>query len=181
MSQPITLRIRDALQAGPQSLTALGVAVGQPHLHALNGRLHQLKNRGLVVRECGLWRAVSESRVWCRPHAPAGSIINAVLDLLKSGPLRLCEIQQRLGIPEAGTAWKVCDRLAERRRVVRRDWYYALPEHESRIPPKPSKRRIRVPTGRSNVELIERAMAGMSKDSDNYRRALRTLEQLRSA
>jgi len=119
--------------------------------------------------------------VWCRPHAPAGSIISAVLDLLKDGPLRLYEIQQRLEIKEAGTAWKVCDRLVNRRRVVRRDWYYALPEHESRIPSKPSKRRIRVPTGRSNVELIERAMAGMSKDSDNYRRALRTLEQLRSA
>ncbi len=160
----ITLRIRDALQAGPATLEELRLVVGHD---VRNGRLHQLKQSGRVMKDGDFWRLVPGAK-WRKPQLPKGALTAQVLAELKRGPKRATVVAERLN-RNPGTIGVVFRRLEAQGRIVRRGMLWMLPEHAERI---------EAAERRENAARIERAMQSMKPNSPDYQRAQRTLAQL---
>lgn len=166
-----TLRIRDALMAGPLTRQELGAAIGMADLDALSVRLGCLRRSGLVVLEPARWHVAdgAESRQWTHGRAARGSVRDALLAELQRGPLTAMQLVRRTRHVKKSVR-SVLSRLKAEGRVVRRNHQWALPEHAKRI-------KSAVP---DSVERIKQAMRDMQPGSADYCRAQRTLANLRA-
>lgn len=163
-----TLRIRDALMAGPATLGQLASLLGHDR-RALNGRLHQLRQSGRLTRDGDRWQLVSGA-VWQPPRLPRGALQAQALATLSRGPKRTVDVAGRIE-RNPGTVAVTFRRLEAQGRVVRRGRLWMLPEHAARI--EATERQER-------AACVRTAMQAMRPGSADYRRAQRTLAHLRA-
>ena len=163
-----TLRIRDALMAGPATLGQLASLLGHDR-RALNGRLHQLRQSGRLTRDGDRWQLVSGA-VWQPPRLPRGALQAQALATLSRGPKRTTAIAARVE-RNPGTVAVTFRRLEAQGRVVRRGRLWMLPEHAARIA---------ATERQESAARVRTAMQAMRPGSLDWHRAQRTLAHLRA-
>lgn len=163
-----TLRIRDALMAGPLTLAQLASALGRDK-RALNGRLHQLRQSGRLARDGERWQLVPGA-TWRPPQQPKGALQAQALAALARGPKRTTAVALRIE-RNPGTVAVTFRRLEAQGRVVRRGRLWMLPEHAARI---------EATERQESAARVRTAMQAMRPGSLDWHRAQRTLAHLRA-